>query len=182
MSVSTGSSPKQERIVSRFGLTLFLLSCFSVWAYPASGRDAILPQGDPRLQHSEEMEQDRREEIRTNRLKQQGQGEHYRIEGERQGGSDSTADESPDLGHRDTGMADPTVNPGQAVGMERIIGKIIESKDNVYTVREKSGKDRVLTVDEYTRGDTVLRPGDTITGKMTPQGRAIIVKKVHPEP
>jgi hypothetical protein len=54
---------------------------------PVSAGDAILPQGDPRLQESDAAEQARREEIRKSRLKRQGQGENYRVEGELQGGS-----------------------------------------------------------------------------------------------
>ncbi|MBX3300682.1 MAG: hypothetical protein KF693_00545 [Nitrospira sp.] len=161
---------------------LFVLLYFSLWASPVSARDAILPQGDPRVQQSDAAEQERREEIRKNRLKQQGQGENYRIEGELQGGSRSaTPDESPN-GRQNTGIADPTVNPGQATGMKSIRGEIIKSEDNTHTVRQKSGEDRLLIIDEYTRGDTVLRLGDTITGTMTPQGRAIILKKKQHEP
>lgn len=50
-------------------------------------QDAILPQGDPRLKEPDSAVQDRQEEIRKTRLKQQGQGENYRIEGALQGGS-----------------------------------------------------------------------------------------------
>jgi hypothetical protein len=174
---------KRRGPVSKVGRhMLFVLPCITLWGSLVSARDAILPQGDPRLQPSDAAENDRREEIRKNRLKQQGQGEHYRIEGELQGGSRSTTEESPSPGQRDTGIADPTVNPGQAADMNRIRGEIIQSKDNRHTVRQKSGEDTLLIVDDYTRGDTELRIGDTITGTITPQGRAIIVKKESRDP
>lgn len=151
---------------------------YILWqAFPASAQDAILPHGDPRLQSSEE-ERARQEEIRENRLKQQGQGPHYRIEGEpqhgrnqpTQGGSDSVVREN-------TGIEDPTVNPGQAEGMKSVRGRIIKSDHNTHTVRQPTGGDTTLVVDARTAGDTDLQPGDLITGVLTPEGRAVLVQK-----
>lgn len=161
---------------------MVIIFCIPVWASLVLARDAILPQGHPRLQESDTSEHDRREEIRKKRLKQQGQGDNYRIEGERQGGTDrSIPDPSTDLGGRqDTGLADPSVNPGQAEGLRSIRGEIVNSQDNTHTVRQKSGEDTILTVDDYTRGDTELRPGDQITSTLTQQGRAVIVTKDPP--
>jgi hypothetical protein len=175
-------STKEKARMSLFvRYVMLIIFCIPVWASLVLARDAILPQGHPRLQESDTSEQDRREEIRRNRLKQQGQGDNYRIEGERQGGTDrSIPDPSPGLGRQDTGLADPSVNPGQAEGLRSIRGEIVHSEDDIHTVREKSGVDTILMVDDYTRGDTQLRPGDQITGTLTEQGRAVIVKKVPP--
>ncbi|OQW37298.1 MAG: hypothetical protein A4E19_14145 [Nitrospira sp. SG-bin1] len=155
-----------------------VFACGALLPVFVCAQEAILPQGDPRLQGPEATEQDRREEIRRNRLKQQGQGENYRIEGEPQGGtSRPTPGRTPDSGRQDTGLADPSVNPGQAAGMKSIRGEIVKSENNTHTVRQKSGDDTIFVVDDYTRGDTDLRPGDLISGSLTQQGRAVIVKK-----
>ncbi|HEU4684890.1 MAG TPA: hypothetical protein VFS39_10355 [Nitrospira sp.] len=153
-----------------------LLSCI---ALPASSvaEDAILPHGDPRLKNSEE-EQARQDEIRDSRLKQQGQGPNYRIEGELQGGHDQeTVGDPPGFARQDTGLADPSVNPGQSAGMKSVQGRIIKSEHNTHTVRQATGGDTTLVVDDRTRGDTDLHPGDVITGILTPQGRAVVVQK-----
>lgn len=162
---------------------IIIMFCSGLWASGVSAGDVILPHGDPRLQEPSQAEQARREEIRKNRLKQQGQGENYRVEGELQGGtSASTQNDSPGAGRQDTGIADPTVNPGQAVGTRNIQGRIIQSDERTYRIRQSSGEEVVLIVDDDTRGDTDLRPGDFITGKATHQGRAVIVKKeLQPE-
>ncbi len=160
---------------------IIILFCSGLWASCVSAGDAILPHGDPRLQESGPAEQARREEIRKNRLKQQGQGENYRVEGELQGGtSGSMQNDSSGAGRQDTGIADPTVNPGQAVGTRNIQGRIIQSYEKTYKVRQSSGEEVVLIVDDDTRGDTDLRAGDLISGMLTRQGRAVIVKKELP--
>jgi hypothetical protein len=154
-----------------------VLSCSL--AIPAFGQEPILPHGDPRLKSSEE-EKARREEIRDQRLKQQGQGSHYRIEGEPQpsgGKTGSTSDEPKASGRQDTGISDPTVNPGQAAGMETIHGRVIESNKGRHVIRQRNGIETTLTVDAETRGDTDLHPGDVITGTVTSQGRAVAVQK-----
>ncbi|HEY5931918.1 MAG TPA: hypothetical protein VIT63_03330 [Nitrospira sp.] len=88
--------------------------------------------------------------------------------------------DAPGMGRQDTGIADPSVNPGQAAGTKNIQGRIVQSDEKTHTVRQGNGEETVLIVDDYTRGDTDLRPGDFITGKLTRQGRAVIVKKESP--
>ena len=70
-------------MIRRMIVTLF---CSVLSTSFVSAQDAILPQGNPELQKPDAANQDRREEIRKNRLKQQGQGENYKVEGEIQGG------------------------------------------------------------------------------------------------
>jgi hypothetical protein len=147
-----------------------------VGAY-ALAQDAILPQGDPRLNNSPE-EQARRDATRDSRLKQQGQGPNYRVEGELQGGErQATVGDPNGPSRQDTGLADPSVNPGQASGMKRVQGRVIKSEDRTHTVRLATGGDTTLMVDDRTRGDKDLRPGDVITGILTPEGRAVMVQK-----
>src|SRR5262245_38568560 len=89
---------------------------------PAFSQEAILPQGDPRLQG---QSSDQEREIHDQRLKQQGQGKDYRVEGKRQGGTGaSTKGDAPGLSRQDTGIADPSVNPGQASGMRILHGEV----------------------------------------------------------
>lgn len=90
------------------------------------------------------------------------------------------AAEDPDgLTRQDTGLADPSVNPGQASGMQSVQGRIIKSDGNTHIVRQLSCPDTTLTVDARTAGDTKLHPGDIVTGLITPQGRAVAIHKEH---
>ncbi|HJT19136.1 MAG TPA: hypothetical protein VJ746_01620 [Nitrospira sp.] len=158
-------------------ITVFATLASLVVSANALAQDAILPQGDPRLNNSPE-EQARRDEARDSRLKQQGQGPNYRVEGELQGGErQSTVGDPNGPSRQDTGLADPSVNPGQASGMKHVQGRIIKSENKTHTVRLATGGDTTLMVDDRTRGDTDLRPGDVITGILTPQGRAVMVQK-----
>jgi hypothetical protein len=148
-------------------------------AVTALAQEAILPKGDPRLQQSAE-ERAKREDIRDSRLKQQGQGPNYRVEGEPHPspGLGGAPDQNPNgLARQDTGLADPSVNPGQAAGMQRVQGRIIQSEADTHVVRQLSGPDTKLVVDARTKGDTDLHPGDVVTGFVTAQGRAVMVHK-----
>lgn len=120
-----------------------LVVCASIAFLPSfvSAGDAILPQGDPRLKGAGEAEQDRREEIRKNRLKQQGQGENYRVEGKLQGGSKGPKIEDV-TGHNreETGIEDPSVNPGQASGLKTVRGRVVKSEENA--LNKSTGKKR----------------------------------------
>jgi len=156
-----------------FGSAILLLS---IHAVPALSQDAILPQGDPRLRGTQTQQED----IRDKRLKQQGQGPNYRVEGERQrpaGKADSSTGGSNNVARQDTGIADPSVNPGQSVGMQTVQGRIITSNGDTHIVRQLTGMDTTLVVDGRTAGDTDLHPGDVITGTITSQGRAVAIHK-----
>ena len=80
----------------------------------ALAQKAILPQGDP----TEGSTQEQRDDIRDKRLKQQGQGPNYRIEGQSPSrgkpDTDVKSGKGPGLERQETGLSDPTVNPGQA--------------------------------------------------------------------
>jgi hypothetical protein len=155
----------------------YALLCSTVPAVSALAQDAILPHGDPRARDTE-AEAARREQIRDERLKQQGQGPNYRIEGELQGNKEDSlgAHDAPPA-PQDTGLSDPSVNPGQAAGMKEVRGRIVKSEENVHTVRMPNGKEATLQVDAATTGDKDLRPGDHISGTVSPQGRAIVIHK-----
>ena len=155
------------------------LAWFLVQGLPALAQEPILPHGDPRLQSSDE-ERARRDEIRDQRLKQQGQGSNYRIEGERQGSPEHMPPSSGDPSgpaRQDTGISDPSVNPGQATGMKTIQGRVVESKADRLVVHQLNGKDTTFLIDGETRGDTDLHPGDVVTGVITPQGRAVAIQR-----
>lgn len=167
----------------RMILVMSALFCCGADMTPALGQEAILPHGDPRLRGTE-SDKAAREQLRDSRLKQQGQGSHYRIEGEPQpsaGPRDPTTDQD-NLARQDTGMADPSVNPGQAAGMQRVQGRVIQSEADTHVVRQLNGPDATLVVDARTAGDKDLHPGDVITGFVTAQGRAVVIKKEQPEP
>ena len=150
----------------------------------AMAKDAILPQGDPRLKEPEATEQDRREETRKNRLKQQGQAENYRVEGKLQGGSKGPkVDEAKGHDRQGTGIEDPSVNPGQASGLKTLHGRVVKTEDKTLTIEQENGEEIVLRIDPQTRLNTNLHPGDRITGTVTNQGRAVeLLKEGKPKP
>ncbi|MBD0315224.1 MAG: hypothetical protein ICV75_00895 [Nitrospiraceae bacterium] len=165
------------RIVRMIGLILLSSPAMTGTVF---GQEAILPHGDPRLR-ADAQESQRREEIRDKRLKQQGQGPNYRIEGEpRPSPGPPSSVESHGLTRQDTGMEDPSVNPGQSSGMRSVRGRIIKSEADTYIVRQASGDDTTMVVDARTAGDRDLHPGDVITGIITPQGRAVTIEKAAP--
>jgi hypothetical protein len=153
--------------------------CCTAPALPAWSQEPILPHGDPRKQSSEE-ENTRREDIRDQRLKQQGQGQNYRIEGEPHPGNAGSSGEATGSARQDTGISDPSVNPGQAAGMKTIHGRILDSKSDRLIVHQLNGAETTLLVDGETKGDTDLYPGDVVTGLVTPQGRAVTIQKEMP--
>lgn len=155
-----------------------VILCSVLWFSPVLAGDIILPQGDRRLQESDAVDKDRVEEIRKNRLKQQGQAENYRVEGELQGGSKGPKSD-PAVGHnrQDTGIEDPSVNPGQSAGLKTIRGRIAKADANTLNIEQENGKETELTIDPQTRMNKELHPGDRITATVTNQGRAVVVEK-----
>jgi hypothetical protein len=169
--------------MEHFMRTIITFACYTfLWltsqAVSALGQEAILPHGDPRLQSSQD-ERARREDIRDQRLKQQGQGSNYRIEGELQpsSGQAGSAEPAGAAGRQDTGISDPSVNPGQAAGMKTVQGRIIETQGDQVVIHQPDGMEVTLVLDGETKGETDLHPGDVITGLTTPQGRAITIQK-----
>ena len=157
---------------------LFSVMCSAIVVPTVMAKDAILPQGDPRLKESDAIEQDRREETRKNRLRQQGQAENYRVEGKLQGGSKGPkADEAKGHDRQGTGIEDPSVNPGQASGLKNVRGRVLKSEETVMTIERTNDKEIVLTIDPQTRFNANIHPGDRITATVTNQGRAVEVQK-----
>ncbi len=143
---------------------------------PAFPQQAILPQGDPRLR--EQPPEQQRDEIRQRRLKQQGQGSDLRVQGKRQGGTTgSTAGDPNGLSRQETGIADPSVNPGQASGMRVVRGEVKQATLKTIVVEDSNGREATMSIDAATAGDRDIRPGDLITGTITPQGRAVAIHK-----
>ena len=106
--------------------TVIVLGASLVFAGdPTVGQRGVLPHGDATVTATSgpEHHSDRKEENREQRLKQQGQGPNYRIEGQPQSGRSSAPQtekgSGPGLHLQDTGVADPRVNPGQAEGSRR---------------------------------------------------------------
>ena len=144
-------------------------------AAPAFSQEAILPQGDPRLRdHPTDKHQDAAE----SRLKQQGQGPNYRVQGKPRGGTGGTTAGAPNgLSRQETGIADPTVNPGQASGMRVLRGEVKQAGIKTIVIEDRNGKQVTMSIDPSTAGDRDIRPGDVITGTVTAQGRAVTIHK-----
>ena len=138
-------------------------------AVPVFSQDAILPQGDPRLRDDQEGER---------RLSQQGQGSDYRVQGKPQGGTSAPTAGNPNGPSRqDTGLADPSVNPGQASGMRVLRGEVKQATLKSIVIEDRNGRQVTMSIDPATAGDRDIRPGDVITGTVTAQGRAVAIHK-----
>ena len=87
----------------------------------------------------------------------------------------------PGLERQDTGMSDPTVNPGQAAGTRTVHGLVLRLQDGGYVIRDGKGREVPLLIDGETTGDTDLRAGDYIETKVTSQGRAVSITKEQGE-
>lgn len=134
-----------DRIVRRVRVVVF---CGALWTSFVSAEEAILPQGDPKLQESDAAEQARREEMRKNRLKQQGQSENYRVAGELQDGSKGPkANNAKGHNCQDTGIEDPSVNSAQASGLKTVRGRVLKSEEAALTIERSNDKEIVLTID-----------------------------------
>ena len=145
-------------------------------ALPAFSQEAILPQGDPRLRDQPGGRE--QADVRERRLQQQGQGSDYRVQGKRQGGSSgATAGDRNGLNRQDTGISDPSVNPGQASGMRILRGEVKQAGIKTIVIEDSNGKEATMLVDAATAGDRDIRPGDVITGTVTSQGRAVAIHK-----
>jgi hypothetical protein len=139
-------------------------------------QEAILPQGDPRLRDQPGDQQ--REQAADSRKKQQGQGPNYRVEGKKHPGTSGATEGAPQgLNRQDTGIADPTVNPGQASGMRVLRGEVKQAGIKSIVIEDRNGKQATISIDPATAGDRDIRPGDVITGTVTAQGRAVAIHK-----
>jgi hypothetical protein len=78
---------------------------------------------------------------------------------------------------KDAGLADPTVNPGQASGMRVVRGEVKQANLKTIVIEDSKGKETTMSIDAATAGDRDVRPGDIITGTITGQGRAITIHK-----
>ncbi|GAC1503403.1 MAG: hypothetical protein NVS1B6_10690 [Steroidobacteraceae bacterium] len=83
----------------------------------------------------------------------------------------------PGLERQDTGMSDPTVNPGQAAETRSVHGVVLRLQDGGYVIQDAKGHEVNLLVDGETTGNKDLNPGDYVKAKLTRQGRAISIIK-----
>lgn len=83
----------------------------------------------------------------------------------------------PDFERQDTGLSDPSVNPGQASGTRTVHGLVLRLQDQGYVIRDSKGHEVSILVDGETTGDTELSPGDYVETKLTREGRAITMTK-----
>ena len=78
---------------------------------------------------------------------------------------------------QETGVADPSVNPGQASGMRVVRGEVKQATLKTIVVEDLNGKEATMSIDPATAGDRDIRPGDVITATLTAQGRAVAIHK-----
>jgi hypothetical protein len=184
--IDPGEEPTARKLLCNTVMTrrlvvrhIIIIVAYSViFPFLVSARDAVLPQGAPEIQKPNTEDQSRREEIRTKRQKQQGQSENYRVKGNLQGGSAGPkANEIKGHNRQDTGIEDPSVNPGQAKGLKTIRGRVLRSDEHTLTIEQGNGQEAAMTLDPQTRTNHNFHPGDRITGTVTNQGRAVVIQK-----
>jgi uncharacterized protein YdeI (BOF family) len=95
---------------------------------------------------------------------------------------DAATSNKPGFERQDTGISDPTVNPGQAAGTRTIHGIVVRLQDRGYVIRDAKGHELSVLIDEETTGDREVSPGDYIETKLTRQGRAITITKQSRHP
>ena len=78
---------------------------------------------------------------------------------------------------QETGIADPSANPGQASGMRVVRGEVKQATLKTIVVEDATGKEATMSIDAATAGDRDIRPGDVITATVTAQGRAVAIHK-----
>ena len=61
-----------------------------------------------------------------------------------------TAGETPGKARPDTGLADPTVNPGQASGMRVVRGEVKQASPKTIVIEDSKGKETTMSVDAGT--------------------------------
>src|SRR4029078_10648843 len=111
-----------------------------VQAGSAFSQEAILPQGVPGLRDRGEEKQ-QREDARDSRMKQQGQGPNYRVQGKSQGGAGGATEGAPQGSSRqETGLAHRSVNPGQATGMRVLRGEVKQAGIKSIVIEDRNGK------------------------------------------
>ncbi|HBP89520.1 MAG TPA: hypothetical protein DD706_17670 [Nitrospiraceae bacterium] len=67
---------------------------------------------------------------------------------------------------------------GNIMGSE-ITGEILTVEGDLYTVKDSTGKEVQLHVDESTEKSGKLIEGDKIKAEVTPQGHAVMLKKAN---
>lgn len=77
---------------------------------------------------------------------------------------------TPGIERQDTGLSDPSVNPGQASGTRTVHGLVVRLQDHGYVIRDNKGREVSVLVD----GETA---GDYVETKLTGEGRAITMTK-----
>ncbi len=87
-----------------------------------------------------------------------------------------------------TSATDPMATPSRgaesgsdegmsSAGGQKITGEILSVQDDLYTVKDSTGKEVQLHVDDSTQTSGKLKEGDQIEAEITPDGHALKVKK-----
>jgi hypothetical protein len=83
-----------------------------------------------------------------------------------------TTPTDPMSGGSSQGMGSPT-------GGESITGEILSVQGEMYTVKDSTGKEVQLHVDDSTQKSGKLKEGDQIEAQITPDGHVLKVKKAE---
>jgi hypothetical protein len=81
-----------------------------------------------------------------------------------------------------TGLADPSVNPGQAQGFKIVQGEVLKMEGNTYLIRDETGKEVRLTINKDSKVDKAFEVGDRIVAQVSDQGVATLIKKSDIQP
>jgi hypothetical protein len=81
-----------------------------------------------------------------------------------------------------TGVADPSMNPGQAQGFKIVQGEVLKMEGNTYLIRDETGKEIRLTINKDSKVEKAFEVGDRIVAQVSDQGVATLIKKSDIQP
>jgi hypothetical protein len=81
-----------------------------------------------------------------------------------------------------TGLADPSVNPGQAQGFKIVQGEVLKMEGNTYLIRDETGKEVRLIINKDSKVDKAFEVGDRIVAQVSDEGVATLIKKSDIQP
>ena len=81
-----------------------------------------------------------------------------------------------------TGIADPSVNPGQAQGFRIVQGEVLKMEGNTYLVRDETGNEIRLTVTKDSKIEKAFEVGDRIVAQVSDQGLVTLINKSETPP
>jgi hypothetical protein len=76
-----------------------------------------------------------------------------------------------------SGQSDPSISPGQGEGFRIIRGEVLKMEGNSYLVKDETGKEVRMMINNGTKVDKAFEVGDTIIAQVSDQGIVTVITK-----